>query len=67
MINNKIIFFMPYMIGGGVEKNLYIIANNFAKKIKHVHLITSRKNFNSNSFTNYHTMGREYDNFFLFI
>ncbi|MDC3373122.1 glycosyltransferase [Candidatus Pelagibacter sp.] len=48
MINNKIIFFMPHMVGGGVEKNLYIIANNFAKKIKHVHFITSKKTFNSN-------------------
>ena len=24
---------MPHMVGGGVEKNLYIIANDFAKKI----------------------------------
>jgi len=48
MINNKIIFFMPHMVGGGVEKNLYIIANNFAKKIKHVYFITSKKTFNSN-------------------
>ena len=48
MIDNKIIFFMPRMVGGGVEKNLYIIANDFAKKIKHVHFITSKKTFNSN-------------------
>ena len=48
MINKRIIFFMPHMVGGGVEKNLYIIANDFAKKINHVQLITSRKNFNSN-------------------
>ena len=48
MLKNNLIFFMPHMVGGGVEKNLYIIANDFAKKIKHVHLITSRKNFNSN-------------------
>ena len=48
MLNNNLIFFMPHMVGGGVEKNLYIIANNFAKKITNVHLITSRKNFNSN-------------------
>jgi glycosyltransferase involved in cell wall biosynthesis len=36
------------MVGGGVEKNLYIIANHFAKKILNVYFITSRKNFNSN-------------------
>ena len=39
---------MPHMVGGGVEKNLYIIANDFAKKIKNVHFITSKKTFNSN-------------------
>ena len=32
MLKNNLIFFMPHMVGGGVEKNLYIIANNFAKK-----------------------------------
>tara|TARA_X000001036_G_scaffold438775_1_gene487565 strand:- start:590 stop:1666 length:1077 start_codon:yes stop_codon:yes gene_type:complete len=39
---------MPHMVGGGVEKNLYIIANNFAKKIKNVYFITSSKSFNNN-------------------
>ena len=48
MLNNNLIFFMPHMIGGGVEKNLYIIANNFAKKIKNTYLITSSSNFNNN-------------------
>jgi len=48
MVKNNLIFFMPHMVGGGVEKNLYIIANSFAKKNLNVYLITSRKNFNSN-------------------
>ena len=48
MLKNNLIFFMPQMVGGGVEKNLYIIANSFAKKIKNVYLITSSKNFNKN-------------------
>tara|TARA_B100001029_G_scaffold86672_1_gene71141 strand:+ start:261 stop:386 length:126 start_codon:yes stop_codon:yes gene_type:complete len=30
----KIIFFMPSFEGGGVEKNITIIANYFAKKNK---------------------------------
>lgn len=48
MLNNNLIFFMPHMIGGGVEKNLFIIANDFAKKIKNTYLITSSSNFNNN-------------------
>ena len=48
MLKNNLIFFMPHMVGGGVEKNLYIIANNFAKKIKNTYLITSSVNFNNN-------------------
>ena len=39
---------MPHMVGGGVEKNLYIIANNFANKIENVYLITASKSFNAN-------------------
>ena len=37
---------MPHMVGGGVEKNLYIISNYCAKKIRNVYLISSTKNFN---------------------
>ena len=48
MLKNNLIFFMPQMGGGGVEKNLFIIANHFAKKIKNVYLITSSRNFNNN-------------------
>jgi glycosyltransferase involved in cell wall biosynthesis len=48
MLKNNLIFFMPHMVGGGVEKNLYIIANNFANKIENVYLITARKSFNAN-------------------
>ena len=48
MLKENLIFFMPHMVGGGVEKNLYIIANDFAKKIANVYLITSRTSFNNN-------------------
>ena len=48
MIEKNLIFFMPYMVGGGVEKNLYIVSNYCAKKIRNVYLISSTKNFNKN-------------------
>ena len=39
---------MPHMVGGGVEKNLYIISNYLAKKIYNVYLVSSTKSFNKN-------------------
>jgi len=42
----KLIFFMPSMEGGGVEKNIIIIANYLATKIKDISLITFDKKFN---------------------
>ncbi len=40
----KIIFFMPSFEGGGVEKNIIMISNYFAKKKLNVSLITASKN-----------------------
>ena len=34
MIDKTILFFMPSIEGGGVEKNLFIVSNYFAKKFK---------------------------------
>ena len=50
MANKKIIIFNPSIEDGGVEKNLFIISNYLANKIKEVNLITSdpRKNTFSN-------------------
>ena len=45
-IPRKLIFFMPSMEGGGVEKNLIIIANYISKYIKDIKLITFDSNFN---------------------
>ena len=42
----KLIFFMPSIDGGGVEKNLILIANYFVKKLSKVSLITYDKKFN---------------------
>jgi len=42
-MQKNLILFMPSIEGGGVEKNLYIIANYLIKKIKKVSLITVSK------------------------
>ena len=39
-MKKKIVFFMPAMEGGGVEKNLVMLANFFSKKITNIRLIT---------------------------
>ena len=41
----KLIFFMPSMEGGGVEKNLFIITNYLAQKFRYIGLITVSKKF----------------------
>ncbi len=45
MINKKILFFMPSIEGGGVEKNLFIVSNYFSKKFKNIYLITTSTEF----------------------
>ena len=42
----RLIFFMPSMEGGGVEKNLILIANYISKYKKKVCLITFDDSFN---------------------
>ena len=44
----ELIVFMPAIEGGGVEKNLFIICNYLANKIKKVSLINSSRKFNKN-------------------
>ena len=41
METKSLILFMPSIEGGGVEKNLIIISNYFAKKIKDIKLISA--------------------------
>ena len=36
---------MPSIEGGGVEKNLFIVSNYFAKKFKYLSLITISKKY----------------------
>ena len=43
MKEKKLILFMPSIEGGGVEKNFFIIANFFSKKIKDLSIITTSK------------------------
>ena len=41
MVKNKnLVLFMPFIGGGGVEKNLYLIANYLAKKINNLNICT---------------------------
>lgn len=42
--SKKLILFMPFIGIGGVEKNLFIIANFFSKKFKNVIVCTASKN-----------------------
>ena len=42
-MKKKIIFFMPSFEGGGVEKNIIMIINNFIKKDVNISLITASK------------------------
>ena len=48
MKQKEIVFFMPSIEGGGVEKNLFIISNYFASKINNIYLITHPKNIQTN-------------------
>ena len=40
---NELIIFQPSIEGGGVEKNLFLIANYLSKKIKKISLISVDK------------------------
>ncbi len=50
MTKKNLIIFMPSIEGGGVEKNLFIVANYLSKKINNISLITAsykyKKKFN---------------------
>jgi len=43
----NLIIFMPSIEGGGVEKNLFIISNYLALKLKKIILITASSNYNN--------------------
>lgn len=43
MQKNKLIIFMPFIGGGGVEKNLFLISNYLSKKINHLIICTTSK------------------------
>ena len=45
MNKKKIIFFMPFIGVGGVEKNLFLIANYFSKKFKNIIVCTYSKKY----------------------
>jgi len=41
--NKKIVFFIPSIESGGVEKNLFILLNFFRKFYSEIYLVTSSK------------------------
>ena len=45
MNQKKLIIFMPSIEGGGVEKNLMIIANYLTTKVRNVAIISLSKKF----------------------
>tara|TARA_E500000331_G_scaffold344497_1_gene380837 strand:- start:716 stop:1819 length:1104 start_codon:yes stop_codon:yes gene_type:complete len=45
MKKKKIIFFMPFIGGGGVEKNLILISNYVSKKLDNIYICTSSKKY----------------------
>ena len=47
-MNKKIIFYIPSIEGGGVEKNLFILIKHLPKFVGKIYIITSNKK-NSNS------------------
>ena len=51
MNSKNLIIFAPLIGGGGVEKNLFIIANNLANKFNNIKLITASPN-QKNKFNN---------------
>ena len=43
--NKNVILFMPFIGGGGVEKNLFLISNFLSKKLNKIFLVTSSKKY----------------------
>ena len=46
-MSKKIIFYIPSIEGGGVEKNLFLLSNIYPKKINKIYIITAHKKRNN--------------------
>ena len=46
-MNKKIIFYIPSIEGGGVEKNLFLLIKHLSKKIDRIYIITANKKKNN--------------------
>ena len=44
-MKKEVIIFMPSIEGGGVEKNLFLVSNYLAKRIKSLKVITISKKY----------------------
>jgi len=45
MNNKNLVFFIPYIGGGGVEKNLFLISNYLSTKINNIYICTSSNKY----------------------
>jgi len=59
-LKKKIIFYIPSIEGGGVEKNLYLLIKYLPKQIGKIHIITANKKNNYSSNINYVCPNSEY-------
>ena len=46
-MNKKIVFYIPSIEGGGVEKNLYLLIEYLSKKINKIYIVTANKKNNN--------------------
>tara|TARA_B100000029_G_scaffold116429_2_gene109243 strand:- start:675 stop:1769 length:1095 start_codon:yes stop_codon:yes gene_type:complete len=61
-MKKRIIIFMPSIEGGGVEKNLFIIANYLSKKVGNINLITISNKYKKkfNKFINFISLSSKF-------
>ena len=61
-MNKKIIFYIPSIEGGGVEKNLYLLIKYLPKKNNKIHIITANRKNNKSKGIKYICPNSDYWN-----
>ena len=59
-MNKKIVFYIPSIEGGGVEKNLYLLIKFLSKKIDKIYVVTANKKKNNSKKVEYICPNTEY-------
>ena len=59
-MKKKVIFYIPSIEGGGVEKNFYLLIKYLPKHIGKIHIITANKQNNNSRNINYVCPNSEY-------